>query len=101
MKEEIDLDSATGKLTFGILAVLAEFERNLIKERQKEGIAAARARGKTWGAKPKYGTNARELHEVMTAYSKRAITLDEAMEKLGMKRSTFFYRYKKWGEENA
>jgi DNA invertase Pin-like site-specific DNA recombinase len=100
LKEEIDLDSATGKLTFGMLAVLAEFERNLTKERQMEGIKAAKARGKSWGAKIQYGTNPREVHDVMFAYSRKKIALDEAMEKLNMKRSTFFYRYKKWREEN-
>lgn len=101
LKEEIDLSSATGKLTFGIMAVIAQFERDLLKERQMEGIRAAQARGKTWGAKPKYGTNARELHSVMSAYQDRQVGLDEAMEKLGMKRSTFFYRYKKWKIENG
>lgn len=101
LKEDIDLNSATGKFTFGILAAMAEFERNLIKERQMEGIAAAKARGKTWGAKPKYGTNQREFHDVMSAYHNNELTLDEAMGKLDMKRSTFFYRYKKWREENG
>jgi DNA invertase Pin-like site-specific DNA recombinase len=101
LKEEIDLDSATGKLTFGMLAVLAEFERNLTKERQMEGIKAAKARGKTWGAKVRYGTNPRELHDTMFAYSKKEITLEQAMEGLNMKRSTFFYRYKNWREENG
>lgn len=100
LKEEIDLSSATGKLTFGIMAVIAEFERNLIRERQAEGIAAAKARGKKWGARPQYGTNQRQLHEVMSDYHERKFGLDEAMEKLGMKRSTFFYRYKKWRTEN-
>ena len=49
LKEDIDLTSATGKLTFGIMAVMAQFERDLLLERQKEGIAAAKARGKRWG----------------------------------------------------
>lgn len=37
LKEDIDLTSATGKLTFGIMAVMAQFERDLLLERQKEG----------------------------------------------------------------
>ncbi len=101
LKETVDLNSATGMFTFSVFAAMAEFERALLKERQKEGIKAAKARGKTWGAKTQYGTDARELHEVMSAYSGGKITLEVAMEKLSMKRSTFFYRYKKWKVENG
>jgi DNA invertase Pin-like site-specific DNA recombinase len=46
----IDTSTATGKLVFGIFASLAEFERALITERTKAGIAAARARGRKGGA---------------------------------------------------
>ncbi len=101
LKETVDLNSATGMFTFNVFAAMAEFERALIKERQMEGIKAAKARGKTWGAKVQYGTNARELHETMSAYNESRISLDEAMGRLEMKRSTFFYRYKKWRVENG
>jgi DNA invertase Pin-like site-specific DNA recombinase len=50
--EQIDTSSATGKLTFHIFGALAEFERNLIKERTKAGLEAARIRGKL-GGRPK------------------------------------------------
>ena len=43
---EIDTTTASGKLVFGIFAALAEFERELIRERTKAGLAAARARGR-------------------------------------------------------
>jgi DNA invertase Pin-like site-specific DNA recombinase len=46
----IDTTTAAGKLVFGIFAALAEFERALIVERTKAGIAAARARGRNGGA---------------------------------------------------
>ena len=46
----IDTTTAAGKLVFGIFAALAEFERALIIERTKAGIAAARARGRNGGA---------------------------------------------------
>ncbi len=42
---EIDTTTAHGKLIFGIFAALAEFERELIRERTQAGLAAARARG--------------------------------------------------------
>lgn len=98
-KENIDLSCATGNLTFGILAVMAQFERELLLERQKEGIAAAKARGKTWGAKKQYGTNVRLTHDVFSAYHAKRISYDEAIEKLGMKKGTFYYQYNQWKDE--
>lgn len=98
-KENIDLSCATGNLTFGILAVMAQFERELLLERQKEGIAAAKARGKTWGAKKQYGTNPRLTHDVFSAYHDKRISYAEAVEKLGMKKGTFYYQYNQWKAE--
>ena len=48
---EIDTSSKYGKLTFGILASIAEFENELRKERQMDGIAVAKARGTKFGRK--------------------------------------------------
>jgi DNA invertase Pin-like site-specific DNA recombinase len=48
----IDTTTAPGKLVFGIFAALAEFERDLIRERTKAGLSAAAARGKKGGRKP-------------------------------------------------
>ncbi|MGI5310393.1 recombinase family protein [Rheinheimera sp. WS51] len=53
MTESIDTTTAGGKLVFHIFAALAEFERTLIRERTKAGLAAARARGRKGGRKPK------------------------------------------------
>ena len=49
----IDTTTANGRLVFGIFAALAEFERELIIERTKAGLASARARGRNGGRKPK------------------------------------------------
>jgi putative DNA-invertase from lambdoid prophage Rac len=49
ISDGIDLSSATGRLQFQILSAFAEFERNLISERTKEGLARARRQGKTLG----------------------------------------------------
>lgn len=53
LTERIDTTSATGKLTFHVFAALAEFERNLIRERTHAGLVAARARGRKGGRRPK------------------------------------------------
>jgi len=50
--ENIDFSTASGRLMFHIIASMAEFERELIKERVKAGIANARAKGKRHGRKP-------------------------------------------------
>jgi len=53
INESIDTTTPAGKLVFHIFAALAEFERNLIRERTVAGLAAARARGRKGGRKPK------------------------------------------------
>ncbi len=53
LSEWIDTSSASGKLIFHVFASMAEFERNLIRERTHAGLAAARARGRKGGRKPK------------------------------------------------
>ena len=49
MTEAIDTSSPGGKLVFHVFAALAEFERDLIRERTRAGLAAARARGRVGG----------------------------------------------------
>ena len=51
--EKIETTSAAGKLVFQVFAALAEFERNLIRERTRAGLVAARARDRAGGRKPK------------------------------------------------
>lgn len=52
LTEKIDTSSATGRLVFHLFAALAEFERNLTRERTVAGLSAARARGRSGGRKP-------------------------------------------------
>src|SRR5438132_5888220 len=49
LTEKLDTGSSTGKLVFHVFAALAEFERNLIRERTLAGLKAARARGRQGG----------------------------------------------------
>jgi len=55
LQENIDTTSSGGKLVFHLFGALAEFERNLIRERTLAGLTAARARGRVGGRKPKPG----------------------------------------------
>ena len=61
----IDTTTPAGKLVFGIFAALAEFERELIAERTKAGLAAARARGRRRG--PPFKMTAAKVRLAMSA----------------------------------
>lgn len=61
LEEAIDTRSSSGKLIFHIFAALAEFERNLIEDRTRAGLAAARARGRKGGRPKSLDTNKRQL----------------------------------------
>jgi DNA invertase Pin-like site-specific DNA recombinase len=86
----IDTTSPAGKLIFGIFAALAEFERELIVERTKAGLAAARARGRKGGA-PHKMTPAK-LRLAQAAMEKRETSVSELCNELGVTRQTL-YRY--------
>ena len=86
LTEKIDATTAAGRLVFHVFAALAEFERNLIRERTHAGLAAARARGRKGGR--------RELDpEKQTAIARMADQPPAVVCKaLGISRSTF-YKY--------
>ena len=58
---QIDTTTASGRMVFGIFATLAEFERDLIRERTQAGLSAARARGRQGGRPPALSDDKREL----------------------------------------
>ena len=58
---EIDTRSPNGKLTLTMFAAMAQFEREIMLERQREGIAKAKAEGKYQGRKPTVRTRAAEI----------------------------------------
>lgn len=60
LDQPVDTTSAAGKLFFTILAAFAEFERNLISERTRDGLAVRTARGRNGGRKPKLSPEQRE-----------------------------------------
>ncbi len=85
---QIDTMTANGKLFFGIFAALAEFERDLIAERTKAGLAAARARGRK-GGRPRKMDNA-TLKMAMAAMADKNTTVQDIAKKLHMTTTTIY-----------
>jgi DNA invertase Pin-like site-specific DNA recombinase len=53
LDQGIDTTTAAGKLLFHVMAAIAEFERELVRERTRDGLAATKARGRSGGRKPR------------------------------------------------
>lgn len=88
LAEHIETSSATGKLIFHVFAALAEFERNLIRERTQAGLAAARARGRTGGRKPKIGD--KERREIQALYDAKTVPVSDIARRYGVSRTTLY-----------
>jgi DNA invertase Pin-like site-specific DNA recombinase len=88
--ENIDTTTSGGKLVFHIFGALAEFERDIIRERTKAGLLAARARGRK-GGRPKALTSkkAKMLHDL---YRNKENSINEICKTLNISRTTL-YRY--------
>ena len=88
--EKIETGSAAGKLVFHVFAALAEFERNLIRERTHAGLAAARARGRSGGRKPKL--NEKQVREIKAMLRDPHIQVADVARRYGVSRTTL-YKY--------
>ncbi|AKJ66950.1 hypothetical protein PATSB16_05060 [Pandoraea thiooxydans] len=86
--EKIETTSAAGKLVFHVFAALAEFERNLIRERTQAGLLAARARGRSGGRKPKL--DARQIREIKRLMSDPTIPVGQIAERYKVSRTTIY-----------
>jgi DNA invertase Pin-like site-specific DNA recombinase len=87
----IDTTSASGELIFNIFSALAQFERRLIQERTKAGLAAARARGRN-GGRPKVVPGDTKVVLAKKLHADKSLEIDDICNTLRISRSTF-YRY--------
>ena len=86
LEEKIDTNSAAGELVFHVFGAIAHFERRLIAERTKDGIAAARARGKQPGRQPL------DIDKIAAALKlvQAGLSPTAAAKQLGLGRSTVY-----------
>jgi DNA invertase Pin-like site-specific DNA recombinase len=94
LDQGIDTSTAIGRMFFQILGAIAEFEHALMSERTMDGLAAAPARGRTGGQKPKL--TPRQAHIAQTMYeevgsdSKRRYTVAQIAAEFGVTRPTIY-----------
>ena len=96
INDPVDTTTAQGRLIFSIFGSLAEFERELIKERTLAGLEAARGKGKI-GGRPK-GLTKKAQNIALTAeylYKEEKLSVNEILEQLSIGRATL-YRYLKY-----
>ena len=89
LKESIDTSTSTGKLLFTLMSAIAQFERDVIADRTREGLKAARARGRT-GGRPR--ANPEAVRKAIKLYNTQQYSINEIEELTGVKKSTL-YRY--------
>jgi DNA invertase Pin-like site-specific DNA recombinase len=92
LQEQIDTTTTGGKLVFHFFGALAEFERDLIRERTHAGLQAARARGRLFG-RPKV-LSLQQVKQLHSLVQDERNTVAEICQNLGISRATY-YRYMK------
>lgn len=94
LDQGIDTSTAVGRLFFQIIGAIAEFEHALMSERTMDGLAAARARGRTGGQRPKLGPRqvklAREMYDELGEDGKRTHTVAQIAAEFGVSRPTIY-----------
>ena len=87
IKEQLDFSSTTGKLVLTVLAALSQFERDVIRDRVREGLASARARGRV-GGRPK--TDRKALEKALKLYEAKTHSINEIREITGVSSSVLY-----------
>lgn len=95
----LDTTTANGRLVFGIFAALAEFERELIIERTRAGLASARARGRN-GGRP-FKMTAAKLRLAQAAMGQPGTKVGELCAELGITRQTLYRHVDPTGQLRA
>lgn len=96
LNDAIDTTTAQGRLVFNLFASLAEFERDMIRERTKAGLAAARARGRIGGRPKGLSTEAQiKARAVKAMHALKTHTIPEIGQLFHLSRATV-YRYLAW-----
>ena len=93
LSDNIDTNTTQGKLMFNIMASLAEFERDLIRERTQAGLKAARARGRVGGRPKGLSKEAENIaYAAKSLYQERKLSVNEIAKRLGICKTTL-YKY--------
>ncbi len=93
LTENVDTTTPSGKLIFHVFGALAEFERDLIRERTRAGLEAARARGRRGGHPRVEALNSpKKLAIAQSLYADKSNSIEDICQALGVSRSTL-YRY--------
>lgn len=100
MKEKIDTNTNEGRLMLTVIGAIAEFERAIIRERQAEGIAIAKAKGRYAGRKP-MKINQDFFDECYRLWRERKMTLVDLAKRLNISRSTAYRLIKQREEKEA
>lgn len=95
LHDQMDTTTAGGKMIFHVMAALAEFERNLLAERTRAGLSAARARGRKGGRKP---LPPEKIAVIRAAAADPSVNISKTCKALGIGR-TAFYTYAKTTED--
>ena len=90
LTERIETASAAGKLIFHVFAALAEFERNVIRERTLAGLAAARARGRQGGRRRKL--TEQDIREIRAILRDPEARVGDVAKRYGVCRATLYKR---------
>lgn len=99
LQETIDTTSSGGRLVFHVFAALAEFERDLIRERTRAGLTAARARGRAGGRPP--SLSADQARQARRMYEQQELTVAQIGEVLGVSRTTVYRTLKRGPDQPA